>query len=61
MRVSRGVDVPPVDIVQARRILKVAKGYKELKEKMEILIAEALESKEMYVKDESLRMLRMML
>ena len=39
MRVSRGVDVPPVDIVQARRILKVAKGYKELKEKMEILIA----------------------
>ena len=61
MKVTSNVKVPNVDVAQAQKILKAAFGYEQLKKKIEVTITEALKSKDLGVKNQLLRELRMML
>jgi len=58
---TSGIKVPEVDIKQAKRILKAAKEYPTLKQKIESKIEYGLTVKTISEKNDVLRELRMML
>ena len=60
MIVNKGT-LPEIDMKQAQRILKHAKAYHALREKMDKVIASALASNDPQHKNTLLRELRMML
>jgi len=61
MKVTSKAKAPKVDIAQAQRILKAAKGYRELKKKLDDLISYGLKSESITEKNETLRALRILL